>query len=128
MKAKTLQIFAYKGNLGATSDIKKGKFINDPKAGGQLGIVVHTKEVQITKEAKELIKKAKREGGSFAGLMLTKHSDGSGSSIGMMGFGKHHYGKDVSIGRTCDMSAIDDCEVVEMEAPEDYKKFIDGGN
>ncbi len=122
---KTAQIFAYKGNLGATTDIENGKFINDIQSPGQLGCVIHTSEIQITKEAKAIIKNARREGGSFAGLMLTKHSDNSGSSIGLMVFGKHHYGTDVTIGRDCEKSVLDDCEEIDMEAPEDYKQFID---
>lgn len=119
------QIFTYKGNLGATTDLNNGKFINNPKAGGQLGCVIDTKEIEITKEAKQMIRQARREGGSFAAMMLTKHSDGSGSSIGLMGFWKHHYGKEVSIGRDCDMSILDDCLETNIEAPQDYKDYID---
>lgn len=125
---KTALIFAYKGNVGATTDIENGKFINDVNGSGQLGCVIHTSEVSITKEAKEIIKSARREGGSFAELMLTKHADGSGSSIGLFGFGKHHFGTDFTIGRTCDISVLDDCEEAKIEIPEDYKKFIDSNS
>lgn len=124
------QIFAYKGNLAATTDLVEGKFINDPKAAGQLGCVISTSEVQITKEAKELIKNARREGGSFAPLMLTKHAGSAvdvhgKSSVGLMGAGKHHFGKDFTLGRDCDKSVLEDCEEVEIEVPADYKEFID---
>ncbi len=132
MKKKTTEpvktkIFAYKGNLGATTDLDKGKFLNDPKAGGQLGCVIHVDEVIISKEAKDIIRGARRTGGSFAGLMLTKHSDGSGASIGLGGFGKHHFGTDVEIGRTCDKTILDKMPDSEVEAPQDYKDFIDNG-
>jgi hypothetical protein len=97
---------------------------------GQLGCVISTSEIQITKEAKEIISNAKREGGSFAELMLTKHegigADEHGkSSIGIFGFGKVLLGKDFKIGRDCDKSVLDDCEEVEIEVPQDFKDFID---
>lgn len=118
------RIFAYKGNLGATTDLENGKFLNDLTKPDQLGCVIDTKEVEITKDAKELIKKAKREGGSFAEIMLTKHTAG-GSSIGLLGFGKHQFGKDFNIGRDCDLSVLDDCiEMNDDIIPEDYKIFI----
>jgi len=125
------KIFAYKENLGAMTDLDNGEFINDPKVPGQLGCVVDCKNVDITKEAKELIKKAKREGGSFAALMLTKHAEtvdkkmGEGS-IGLAGFWKHHYGTEVEIGRDCELEVLELCNEVEIEVPEDYKAFIDG--
>lgn len=119
------QIFAYKGNLGATTDPENGKFLNKPLEEGQLGCVISTKEVMITAEAKELLKKARREGGSFAEIMLIKHNDGSGSSVGLLGFRKHHFGQDFCISRDCDLSVLDDIEIVETEAPEGYRQFID---
>lgn len=119
------QIFAYKGWLGATTDLENGKFINNPKEQGQLGCVVHTSEIEISKEAKDIIREAKREGGSFAGLMLTKHADGSGASIGLMGFWKHNYGTEPMIGRVCDLSILDDMPETDVPVPEDYKEFVD---
>lgn len=128
MKTK---IFAYRGNLGATTDLKEGKFINDPTTAGQLGCVVATTEVEISKEAKDILRNAKREGGSFAEVMLTRHSPESkipGSSIGLLGFHKHHFGKEVRIGRVCDTSILDDIPDSEVEAPQDYRDFIDKDN
>lgn len=124
MKTK---IFTYKGNLAAETDLINGKFINNPLSPGELGCVIDTAEVEITKEAKELIRKASREGGSFSEIMLTKHANNidSKSSIGLMGGNKHHFGTSFSIGRDCDLSVLEDCTEVEMEAPQDYKKFID---
>lgn len=123
---KTAFIFAYKGHLGAEVDVD-GKFLNSPTSPGQLGAVIDTKEVEITQEARDLIKSLGREGGSFAGLMLTKMADGSGSNIGILGLGKVNMGcpPDLKIGRTCDKEVVDDCELVDREVPEDYRKFID---
>lgn len=122
MKTK---IFAYKGVIGAETDLDKGKFLNNPKAGGQLGCVIDTSEVQITKEAKELIKNAPREGGSFAPIMLTRANDGR-TSVGLFGFWKHiFHGEDLCIGRTCDTSVLDECEEVEIELDKDFVKIID---
>ncbi len=124
MKTK---IFAYKGHVAAVTDLKEGVFLNKPLEAGQLGCVVHTTEAEITQEAKDAIKQNHhREGGSFASMMLTKHADGSGSSIGLMGHGKHYFGTNPDIGRDCDLSVLDDIAVVEMEVPADYKEFIDG--
>lgn len=126
-----LKIFAYKGVLGAESDLKKGKFINSPNETGQMGIVVATNNVDITKEAKELLRKAPKESGSFAPIMLTKHDDNvpkehGKSSIGLFGFHKHAFGgEDLAIGRTCDVSILDDCNEVEMELDEEFKKYVD---
>jgi len=120
------KIFTYKGVIGAETDIENGKFINDIKAGGQLGVVVDTKEIDITKEAKQLIKSAKRERGSFAPIMLTQHGGGHGSSIGLFGFGYHLFaGEDLCIGRTCETSVLEDCTEVEIELPAEFKKLVD---
>ena len=122
MKTK---IFAYKGVVGAETDMEDGKFLNDPQGGGQLGCVIDTKEIEITKEAKELIRNARREGGSFAAIMLTKHTEG-GSSIGLFGFGIHMFGgEDLCIGRTCTTSVLDDCDEVELELPEGFKTAVE---
>lgn len=126
---KTAFIFSYKGNLAATSDLQSGKFLNDPTQSGQLGVVISSDEVKITQEAKDLLKTAKRDGGSFSEIMLTRHT-GQGkksgeSSLGMIGAGKHNFGRDFSIGRDCDLSVVDDFAVVDKEAPEDFKSFID---
>jgi hypothetical protein len=122
MKTK---IFAYKGVIGAETDLDNGTFINNPKSSGQLGCVIDTKEVDITQDAVNLIKKAPREGGSFAPIMLTKHSDG-GSSIGLMGFWKHLFGgDDLCIGRTCDVNVLDDCNIVDIEIPIEFKNIVD---
>lgn len=121
---KTL-IFAYKGHLGSFTDLENGKFINNPKEPGQLGCVISTKEALINKEAAEMLRNAAREGGSFASIMLTKHSDGSGSSIGLLGGGKMYFGEKIEIGRTCDKSIINDIEIDETIVPEDFKAFID---
>jgi len=127
----TAKIFAYKGNVGVEIDHENGKFLNDPNAGGQLGCVIRTDEVEISQEAKDLIKACKQGGGSFSELMLTEHDasihDESGrSSIGVLGFGKVHLGTDFEIGRTCTKSVLDHCTLVPNEVPEDYKAFIDG--
>jgi hypothetical protein len=124
----TAKIFAYKGNVGVTVD-PEGKFINDPFAEGQLGAVISTSEVEISKEAKDIIYAADREGGSFAELMLTEH-EGPGlkygkSSIAVPGIGYIHLGNDFKIGRTCVKNVVEDATEVPNDVPQDYKDFID---
>jgi hypothetical protein len=124
---KKVRIFDYKDNVAINMDVN-AKYINDPTSPGQLGTVISTNDISISKGAKEIIAKAKKGGGSFSELMLTKHSvpDESGkSSIGVMGFGKVHLGKNFEIGRTCDVCVLDDCLEEELDVPEDYKEYID---
>jgi len=120
------RVFAYNGILAAETDMIKGKFLNNPLGDGQLGCVIDSKEVEITKDAKEIMKSLPKTGGSFAAIMLTKHDDG-GSSLGLMGGGKHLFtGEDRAIGRTCDHSVIDDfTEVSDDIIPDDFKKYVD---
>ena len=126
MKTK---IIAYKGNIGIKIP-KTGIFINDPMKPGQLGCVISTSEIEITKEAKDVIRKAKRDDGSFAELMLTKHDKSivnkyGESSIGVMGFGNVNLGNDFCISRDCNLSVLNDCTETEIVVPNDYKDFID---
>ncbi len=119
----TIKIFSYKGKLGATSDTENGTFMNDIKNGNQLGVVVDVEHITITEEAKPLFTKLPRVGGSFAGCMLTK-SDKGGYSVGLLGFGAHAI---TEIGRTCDLSVVDEIKVDnEIEVPQDFKDFVDG--
>jgi len=127
----TVEIFAHKGYVGADINMK-GKFINDPKGKTQLGCVIDTAYVKISPEAVRIIKTAKREGGSFAELMLSKHSSEADpkfgkSSIGICGFGKVMIGKEkqIMIGRDCDFSVLHDCSIEEFEAPQDFKDYVD---
>ena len=111
--------------------IESGEFINDPGGKGQMGCVIRSDNVDITKEAKELLRNAPREGGSFSTVMLTVHDESiqerdGRSSLGLMGFHKHLLiGEDLMLGRDCDTSALDDMNEVEMEIPEDFKTMLD---
>ena len=124
---KTLQLFAYKGHLGSMADMDNGSFLNDLSNGQQLGVVVHSRDVEMTSEAKDVLRQARREGGSFAAIMLTAHADGSGSSLGVGGFGHMHFGpEEIAIGRDCDLSVLDDCETNdEIEVPQDFKDLVE---
>ena len=119
------QIFAYKGIIGATTDLDSGKFINNPKSKSQLGCVISSKEIEITKEAKELLRCAPREGDSFAPIMLTRHTNGT-SSIGLIGFHTHLFkGKNLCIGRTCDIEILNDMDDTDIMIPEGFIRTID---
>lgn len=128
MKTK---IFSHNGIIGAETDIENGKFINDVRGQGQMGCVISTDECVITTEAREILRGAPREGGSFAPIMLTKHegapAEHGDASIGLFGFGKHIFAEgDICIGRTCSKEILDLIEVDdEMEIPEDFKKAVE---
>lgn len=115
MKTK---IFAYKGILGAETDLENGIFLNNPKASGQLGCVIPIEEIEITQEAIDLLKKAPREKGSFAPITLMENN------IGLLGFHKHLFkDEDLCIGRDCKLSTLDKLTVVDY-IPDDFKEFI----
>jgi len=121
-------IFAYKGAIGAETDIENGVFINNPKSENQLGVVISVDEIDITPEAVSILKNAKRERGSFANIMLTKHSSGESNceaSIGLYGFGKHVFmNTNLAIGKDCDTSILDMCNIIEFDIPTGFTELI----
>lgn len=126
------RIYAYKGVLMVDLDADKANgLINDPSDGNQLGCVIKSDCIDITKDAKELIRGANRTGGSFSGLMLTEHTAKASekfgkSSFGIMGFGKVAIDRaDIKVGRDCELSVLDDMNEVEIEVPKEFKEFVD---
>lgn len=119
------QIFEYEGHVGAIMP-ENGKYLDDIRDPNQLGVVIDTKEVLITQKAKDILLNAKKDARSFAGLMFTRHGDGT-SSIGITHKGKVYLGtqETIVIGMHCDQSVLHDCEINEFEAPEDFMRFID---
>ena len=123
-------IFSHKGHLAAIVPTDC-PFINDPFAKGQLGCVISTGNVKITQEAKDLINSHhRREGGSFASFMLTKHDPSiqttfGKSSIGIMSIGNVYLGEEIEIGRDCDLSVLDDCELTTDAAPADFIEAVE---
>ncbi|WAW11752.1 hypothetical protein nACB2_074 [Acinetobacter phage nACB2] len=127
---RTVEIFEYRGCVGAKSDIENGHFLNNPSGTGQMGIVISSDHVFISPSALAALKKSvKKLGGSFANTMLTTSADGR-KSLGLMG--KYTHGLKMTpnanfeIGRTCDVSVLDSFRVVEdIKVPEDFKEHID---
>lgn len=124
---KTLRIFSHKGIVGAESDMDNGEFLNNPHGDGQIGCVVSVDNCVITSDAKSIISKCSREGGSFSSLMLTLHDesikDKSGAgSVGVLGFHCHMLGNgDKMIGRLCEKSVLDLIDVDDdMNIPKDF--------
>lgn len=128
----TLNIFEYAGDLGAESDMANGTFLNDVTSDTQLGVVVAVEEVTISQEAIDVIRNAQREGGSFACMMLTKHSPeasdehSTSASIGMLGRGYHWIKSgEAVLGRTCDISVLDMMKVVPNNPPEEFMAAVE---
>lgn len=128
MKTK---IFMYKGWIGVQSSPDSDGLIAKP-GGGNLGVVIRTDACEITPEAKKVFKDCRREGGSFAPFMLTKHEGQATGAHGRSSFGwlggylNAAPISEVKIGRDCDKEALSDMvEVENMEIPEDFKTFID---
>ena len=128
MSKLAIKFFEYKGHIGANSDLENGKFLNDPKAPGQLGVISLVENIGLPNEVKLLIlKKYRREGGSFANMMLTT-STSSNQSIGILGHNCHLItteNKDVMISHDCDLQVLDNCVIIENNPPEDFKQLID---
>lgn len=119
------QIFSHKGVLGASTDLKDGKFINNPVAPGQIGCIISTKEIQITKKAKELIANAPKKG-ITSPITLIKHAGSKGSAIGLAGHWKHVFANDtLSISQTCDITVLNDIEVVKMKVPTEFIEEVE---
>lgn len=117
----TLTFFAHDGVVGAVADLEDGIFANDIHGKGQLGIVVLVEHCAISEEAKAILKGSKREGGSFASLMLTEHNDGK-ASVGLLGFGK--YLVEPVIGRLCQLSVLEKITVIPNNPPRDFIEFV----
>lgn len=127
---RTVEIFEYRGCVGAKSDIENGHFLNNPNGAGQMGIVISSDHVFISPSALVALKKSvKKLGGSFANTMLTTSTNGS-KSLGLMG--KYVHGlkmkpdANFEIGRTCDVSVLDSFHVVDdIKVPKSFIEHID---
>lgn len=119
-KEPTLKIFAHKNFIGAETDCENGEFVNDIHGASQLGCVVSFSETEISEEAKELLSTAKREGGSFAPIMIME------DCIGVGGFNKHLFDlNDPILSRDCDLNNLSKIKVVENKPPQDFIEYID---
>lgn len=112
----TLFIFEHMGEIGAKSDLKNGRFMNDPEQKNQLGVVVSVDDVEIQPNAVEVIKKFPRENGSFADLMLM------GNSIAILEKGIH---APICISRDCDLSTLDKIKTTNKETPRDFIEHVE---
>lgn len=127
---KTLQIFEYNSEVGATSDVENGTFLNDPDGPNQLGVVVSVEDAVISPAALAIMKNnCAYDGGSFAAVMLTEANDNQKSSIGIMGYGKHKLTNEqglVVYSRDCRPPVLDEIEVSDdIEVPQEFKDYID---
>lgn len=102
IKKPTTRVFAHLGIIGVQTDITSGTFLNDPTAEGQMGCVVPLENVVMTTEAKDLLRSAKREGGSFAAIMIDT------KTFAHMGFSHVMFDANENlISRDCDLSGLD---------------------
>ena len=116
MKTK---IFSHGNTLGIESSLDKCKFMNDPTDNNQVGMICSIDEVEITQEAIDVIRKAEREAGSFAEIMLSTFGDSTTGSISILGKGFTMIHKPM-ISRNCDISILDQFKPVKIDLPEDF--------
>lgn len=124
-----VKVFAYRGYFGINMQCDLDKeadvwtvpegVLNDPLAPGQMGIVVDPKSVDFSTAALYDLKRAKREGGSFAPVMCDT------GSFGWMGGAKFASPvKELSIGRTCNPNHFHEA-AEKVEIPQDFKDYVD---
>ena len=128
MSNLTVTFFEYNGAIGAEIDIDKGTFLNDPKAPGQMGTVTDVKYIGMPEEVKQaILTRYKREGGSFASMMISKSS--KEDNIGLLGGYAACLATSktsrIQISRDCDLSVLDSCIKIENNPPQDFKDYID---
>lgn len=125
--SKTLKIFSHGKFVGAESDIENGRFLNDINLGGQLGVVVDVKDIEITSAALSIMRNHKREAGSFSSVMLTADKEG-GFSIAVLGFGNHLLTDNgcLTYSRNCDTEVLDNLLINgNMEIPQSFIDFVE---
>lgn len=132
---KAVKIFSYNGCIGIESDVSAEGYFNDPSAEGQMGLVTPPHMIEITSEAKEMLRTAPRDRGTFAPIMLTRHDpsiheEHGSCSIGILGFHKHLITFDDGvISRNCDVTVLDELDVNDdIEIPQEFKDVVDGNN
>lgn len=113
MKTK---IFEYKGHVG----IQAGdKFINDPDQPGQLGCLVDISEIEISKEAFDVLKTVKKSHDAIGDVMAF------GTTFGWMGGYKYLLHPKAEGDRDYEPSILES-RITEVEIPDDFKKVVDG--
>lgn len=125
----TMFVFAHRNHIGIQIE-PDTPFINDPTEPGQMGVVVALADVAMTESAKDLLRSAKREPGSFAPIMLTKHNDPIKFGPGSIGVLTKRpivlfQPEDILIGRDCDTSVLDDITVLKGDIPQGFKDGVD---
>lgn len=111
------RVFGYKGVLGATTDLEKGKFLNDPMAIGQCGCIVSIDELEINQEAIDLLRTATVGSDDIAEIMLGKNY------ICLLGFHKHII--DLEITSSCDKTLLNRLIPTTFDIDPDFINFVE---
>jgi hypothetical protein len=124
MKTK---IFEYKGFVGAESNYNAEGLLNNPEDPKQLGFVLDGRYVDISPKAFEIIKTF---GNSYddIGVLDVFKSDNGTTIVSMLGGPKFLFGKEgqENVGsNSSDFSLLENRIKGDVEAPEDFKEFID---
>jgi hypothetical protein len=111
------RVFAYKGYVGAETDLENGVFLNDPMKTGQCGCIVSVDELEITQEAIDLIRTARTGCDDIADIMLGK------DHICLLGFGHHLISLELT--PSCDRTLLDRLAPVELTIDPEFIEYID---
>jgi hypothetical protein len=112
------QVFVYGGYLGVSSHPETEGLV----AATGLGIVINSQGLEISQEAIDVLRKARKAGGSYAPLQVFAGPDKS-VIFGWEGSWKSIFPIDeVQLGRDDDPSLLQPSEV---EVPQDFRDFVD---
>lgn len=111
------RVFAYKGYVGAETDLENGVFLNDPMKTGQCGCIVSVDELEITQEAIDLIRTARTGCDDIADIMLGK------DHIRLLGFWYHHVSLELT--SSCDRTLLDRLIPAEVAIDPGFIEYID---
>lgn len=115
------QIFEYKGFIGIVAG---DQFVNDPYDSGQIGFLVNISEIEITQSALDELKKVKKVGNSLADLMCYKTNERA-RFFGWVGGNQIIFMAQEVYGDRDYTPSLLESQVVNIDSPEDFKKFID---
>lgn len=118
------QIFAYKNIVGISAG---DKLVNDPCQPGQLGCIVDINEIEISREAYNILRTLKKCRGSLGDVMCWSCTDPDEGEayFGWLGGFKAMITKETEGDRDFNPSLLKSQIVENLIVPEDFKNAID---
>lgn len=114
------QVFAYKGVLGAKTDLDKGKFLYDPYEKNRVGLDISLDEIEITQEAIDLLNSLPIDTRNFSFFAVYR------DCISIIGFWSHFIaGEDLYLNRHCDLTELNKLTPTDIELPKEFVEAVE---